>query len=164
MNRARQSRRHPTRRRTMQAQAKAPSALPSAAVVVSHHVEDFAAWKRVFDRHAAARRSAGITATHVNQDAEDPNSLSVYMAATDRAKLADFLAGVDLMKTMRDAGVTGPPLIADITPVEDLTRKDRALAGLIVRHEVRDYAAWKQSFDEHAEARRQAGIIGHAVN
>jgi hypothetical protein len=148
----------------MQAQANATSPLPAAAVVVSHQVEDFATWKRVFDRHAAARRSAGIITTHVNQDAENPNSLSVYMAATDRANLADFIGGADLMATMRDAGVTGPPLIVDITPVEDQTRKDRALAGLIVRHEVRDYAVWKRGFDGHAEARKRAGIVGHAVN
>jgi hypothetical protein len=148
----------------MEIQAASPSQLPVAAVVVSHDVEDYTIWKLAFDRHAAARRNAGIVAAHVNQDAENPNRLSVYLAGADRAKLAAFVGDVALMATMRDAGVTGPPHIVDLTPVEDLTNKDRPLAGLIIRHEVRDYAIWKSAFDGHGDARSKAGVIGHAVN
>ena len=137
---------------------------PVAAVVINHDVEDYTAWKRAFDRHAAARRNAGIVAAHVNQDAENPNRLSVYLAGADRAKLAAFVGDIALMTSMREAGVTGPPHIVDLTPVEDLTCKDRPLAGLIIRHEVRDYAGWKRAFDGHEEARRQAGVVGHAVS
>jgi hypothetical protein len=148
----------------METRAASQSQLPIAAVVINHDVEDYAAWKRAFDVHAAARRNAGIVAAHVNQDAENPNRLSVYLAGTDRAKLTAFVGDIALMATMREAGVTGPPHIIDMTPVEDLTRKDRPLAGLIIRHEVRDYAAWKQAFDGHGDARGKAGVIGHAVS
>ena len=68
------------------------------------------------------------------------------------------------MAVMRDAGVTGPPHILDLTPVEDLTHKDRPLAGLIIRHQVRDYATWKAAFDGHGDDRANAGVIGHAVS
>jgi quinol monooxygenase YgiN len=148
----------------MEIQAASPSQLPVAAVVVSHDVEDYAIWKLAFDRHAAARRNAGIVSAHINQDAENPNRLSVYLAGADRAKLAAFVGNVALMATMRDAGVTGPPHIVDLTPMEDLTHKDRPLAGLIIRHEVRDYAVWRQAFDGHGDARRKAGVLGHAVS
>jgi hypothetical protein len=148
----------------MQTQANAATQLPVAAAVVTHAVESYDTWKRAFDSHAGARRSAGITATHVNRHAENPNLVSVYMAGTDAAKLTAFLSSPDLAAVMLGAGVKGPPHIAAITPVEDLTVKDRPLAGAIVRHEVRDYAAWKRGFDGHAEARARAGIIGHAVN
>jgi hypothetical protein len=136
----------------------------SAAVVINHDVEDYAAWKRAFDRHAGARRNAGIVAAHVNQDADNPNRLSVYLAGADRVKLTAFVGDIALMATMREAGVTGPPHIIDLTPMEELTCKDRPLAGLIIRHEVRDYAVWKAAFDGHGEARRQAGVVGHAVS
>jgi quinol monooxygenase YgiN len=148
----------------METRAASQSQLPSAAVVINHDVEDYTAWKQAFDRHAGARRNAGIVAAHVNQDAENPNRLSVYLAGADRAKLAAFVGDIALMAAMRDAGVTGPPHILDITPVEDLIRKDRPLAGLIIRHEVRDYAAWKQAFDGHGDARSKAGVVGHAVS
>jgi hypothetical protein len=148
----------------MQTQANKSTRLPAAAAVVTHAVENYETWKRAFDAHAGARRSAGITAVHVNRHAENPNLLSVYLAGTDAAKLTAFLSSTDLATTMRDAGVKGPPHIAAVTPVEDLTVKDRPLAGAIVRHEVRDYAAWKRGFDAHADARARAGILGHAVN
>ena len=148
----------------METRAASQSQLPAAAVVINHDVEDYAVWKRAFDRHAATRRNAGIVAAHVNQDAENPNRLSVYLAGADRAKLAAFIGDISLMATMREAGVTGPPHIVDLTPVEDLTCKDRPLAGLIIRHEVRDYAAWKAAFDGHGEARSRAGVVGHAVS
>jgi heme-degrading monooxygenase HmoA len=32
-----------------------------------------------------------------------------------------------------------------------------AMAQLLVRHKVRDYATWKPAFDEHESARRAAG-------
>jgi hypothetical protein len=138
--------------------------LPSIAAVVSHDVTDFDTWKRAFDGDSAARQGAGIVAAHVNRDAANPNQLSVYLAGNDAERLNAFLSSRDLMSTMRDAGVKGPPAIALVTPVEDQTVKDRPLAGAIVRHEVQDFATWKRAFDGDGEARRRAGIIGHAVN
>lgn len=148
----------------MQTQTNAQKQAPAVAVVVTHEVDSFETWKRAFDAHAGARRSAGIIGTHINRHADAPNRLSVYLAATDADKLQSFLASTDLMSVMRDAGVKGPPHIATLTPVEDLTVKDRPLAGVIVRHEVKDFAAWKPIFDQHGEARAKAGVLGHAVN
>jgi hypothetical protein len=51
-----------------------------------------------------------------------------------------------------------------LVPVEDFTVKDRPLAGAIVRHKVADFDVWKKAFDDHAAARMQAGVVGHAVN
>ena len=136
---------------------------PTTAVVVTHEVENYETWKRAFDQHATNRKNAGIVSTHINRDAAQPNLLSVYMAGTDAAKLTGFLTSQDLANTMLTAGVKGPPRIAKITPVEDQTRKE-ALAGVIVRHRVADYATWKRGFDGHASARKDAGILGHAIN
>ena len=136
---------------------------PVAAVVVTHDVESFERWKVAFDRHADARRTAGVLATHINRDADHPNRLSVYMAGSDAARLAAFLKSSDLASTMLDAGVKGPPSVAAVTPIEDRTQK-RPLAGAIVRHTVTDYATWKRAFDADAAARTAAGIVGHAVN
>jgi hypothetical protein len=140
-----------------------PTTPPAAAAVVTHDVESFDRWKRAFDAHGEARRSAGIIATHINRDAEDPNRLSVYIAGTDATKLAAFLKSPALASTMLDAGVKGPPSIAAITPVEDSTVK-RPCAGVIVRHAVKDFATWKRAFDGDAARRKAAGILGHAVN
>lgn len=148
----------------METPASSQSQPTSAAVVIHHDVEDYTRWKRAFDGHAGARRGAGVVAAHVNQDADNPNRVSVYLAATDRANLAAFVSDTALMAVMWQAGVTGPPHIIEMTPVEDLTCKDRPLAGLIIRHEVRDYAIWKAAFTGHAGTRSNAGVVGHAIS
>lgn len=142
----------------------ATSALPAAAAVVTHEVNDYATWKRVFDEDASARKRAGIVGTHINVSADDPNLVSVYLAAGDLASLRAFLGNEDLKATMMKAGVKGPPTVALITPVEDQTVRDRPVPGAIVIHKVASYDAWKKAFDGDAQARARAGIIGHAVN
>jgi hypothetical protein len=141
-----------------------PSSLPAAAAVVTHEVADYDAWKRVFDEHASARRRAGILGTHINRGADDPNLVSVYLTAGDFGSIRGFLGADDLKATMLRAGVKGPPTVVLITPVEDMTVKDRPLPGAIVSHRVAAYDAWKQVFDADAGPRAQAGIVGHAVN
>lgn len=148
----------------MNTQTETNPQIPAVAAVVTHDVADFDTWKSAFDRHAGARQQAGIISTHINRHADQPERISVYLAAGDRAALEGFLSSKDLSSTMRDAGVKGPPHVALVTPVEDLTVKDRPLAGVIVRHDVSDYATWKAAFDAHAAARAKAGILGHAVN
>lgn len=139
-------------------------ATPTVAAVVNHRVKDYDAWKRAFDQHADARRAAGIVSHHINRDVDDPNLLSIYLAGTDRAKLEAFFASEDLKATMANAGVEGPPTITLMTPVEDKTQKRDPLYGVIVIHPVADFDAWKKVYDEVDGIRRDAGIVGQAVN
>jgi len=37
------------------------------------------------------------------------------------------------------------------------------MVAVIVRHQVKDYDAWKPVFDEHAQVRRQHGAAGHQL-
>jgi len=138
--------------------------LPTVTAVVTHRVEDYDLWKRAFDRHAEARRAAGIVRSHINRSADDPNLLSVYLAGTDRAKLEAFFASDDLRATMSKAGVAGPPTITLMKPVEDRTDKRDPLYGMIAIHPVADFAAWKKVYDEVDSVRIAGGIVGHAVN
>jgi quinol monooxygenase YgiN len=135
-----------------------------AAVVVTHEVESYETWKPLFDQHASARQHAGIVAAHINRNAANPNLLHVYLAAGSREQLNAFLGNADVKKVMQQAGVKGAPQVAQLTPTEDCTVKDRALSGAIVKHRVANYEAWKAAFDAHAGARAAAGVIGHAVN
>jgi hypothetical protein len=149
----------------MQTQTQTHSApVARAAIVVTHEVENFETWKAAFDGHASARQRAGVIAAHVNRNAANPNLLHVYLAAGSREQLSAFLASADLKQVMQQAGVKGAPQVAQVTPTEDYTVKDRALCGAIVKHRVANYETWKAAFDAHAGARGAAGIVGHAVN
>jgi hypothetical protein len=37
------------------------------------------------------------------------------------------------------------------------------MVRLFVRHPVRDYAAWRQAYDDFDQERRSVGVVGHAV-
>lgn len=140
------------------------TAAPPAAVVIIHEVSDFKAWKPVFDEHAASRKRHKITQAHVNQSADDPNLVTVYLAADSAAAIQEFAADPDLKAAMVKGGVKGEPTILPITPTEDHTVKSRPLAGAIIRFKVASYETWKSAFDGNAAERTKAGVVGHAVN
>jgi hypothetical protein len=136
--------------------------LPPLAILVTHAVSNYDTWKGAFDAHQPTRKRAGILGHHINRGAD--GSVCVYLAATDREKLAAFLDSSDLKATMKDAGVASPPAIVWLVPVEDSHIADRNTAAMIVSHDVADYAAWKKVYDSVAGLRQRFGIIGAAVN
>lgn len=155
---------HPEQSVTSAEHGATPSSQVGVAAVVTHEVADYSTWKKVFDEHGSARQRAGITRTHINRGADNPNLVSVYLGSADAASLREFLGNDDLKATMTRAGVKGPPTVVLMTPVEDKAVKDRPLPGAIVVHRVASYDQWKKAFDEHAPSRAKAGILGHAIN
>jgi hypothetical protein len=146
------------------AEPKPGVAAPTAAVLLTHEVRDYDAWRAVFDEHAAARKRAGIKGAHVNRSADRPNVVTVYLVADSIDTIGKFLSDPDLKSTMQRAGVVSAPAAVMITPVEDHTLRGRPLPALIVKHKVTSFDTWKQQFDAHSGERAKAGIIGHAVN
>jgi quinol monooxygenase YgiN len=135
----------------------------TAAAVIMHKVKDYGAWLAGFDAHGPSRKQAGIVGHHINRAADDPNAVSVYLAAPTQDVLRAFAASPDLHAVMERCGVVGEPVVVPLTPQEDRTTKNPG-AGAIIVHDVADYATWKAAFDGHDAARKQAGIIGYAVN
>ncbi len=145
------------------ASTAARTAAPLAAVV-THAVTDYAPWKAGFDAHQKAREEAGITAHCLNRLLPEDNTISAYFLASDQAKLEALFAAPETAAAMKAAGVVGPPTILLVRQQEDSTIWDRPLAAAIVVHDVEDYDSWKQGFDAHADARKSAGVIAHAIN
>ncbi len=150
--------------KTASNEAAVENKVPTLAVVITHKVKDFDAWKKGFDEHQAARQEAGIIAHHLNRGVKDPLLVSVYMVATDLDKLKAFLADPALKDAMKAAGVKGKPDIAIVTPVENHTATDPTLPAAMISHEVKDYDAWKLVFDEDATRRTEAGLVGYALH
>lgn len=141
-----------------------PSPAPKAIAVVQLQVASFEAWKPAFDDFASARAAAGIAFTHVNRAADDANGVTVCLGAESFELLQAFLDSPERAQSMQRAGVVGRPTTTLWVPVEDQTVRAGALAGAFVRHRVVDFDAWKIGFDARAEARRRAGIVGHAID
>jgi quinol monooxygenase YgiN len=144
--------------------ADAPRATSAAAVVLTHEVKDYDAWRAVFDEHASARKNAGFTGGQVHRSADHPNVVVIYLAANSGDAIGKFLADPELKSTMQRAGVISAPTAVMLTPIEDKTVNGRALPGVIIKHKVADFDQWKTAFDAHAATRAKAGVVGHAVN
>lgn len=137
---------------------------PSAAVIITHEVSDFDAWKTVFDRHEGARKEAGFLGHHINRHAENPNLLSVYLAVSDVAKARAFTESADLRTTMSAAGVTSMPSLVWVKPVSEAIVWNRELPAAMISHQVADFDAWLAVYAGAAEVRTQGGIVGAAAN
>jgi quinol monooxygenase YgiN len=84
---------------------------PVAAAMISHEVDDYAGWKKVYDSVAAARQKAGIIGAAVNRRLDNPNHVLVYHQAETKAQLEAFFASAELKAAMKQAGVKGAPVI-----------------------------------------------------
>lgn len=65
-------------------------------MVVHHRVNDFGAWKRLFDEHAPVREAAGLTDGRVYQTVDDPNDVVILLDMADVGKAKTFANSEDL--------------------------------------------------------------------
>jgi hypothetical protein len=80
-----------------------------ALVIVRHKVKDFAAWKRVFNAHAPARGTAGLSNTRLYRSVDDPSEVVILFDTDDIAKAQQFVDSADLKSAMTAAGVIDKP-------------------------------------------------------
>jgi len=82
-----------------------------AKLLVHHKVQDYSAWRQIFDEDEQRREEYGSTGVQVLKSASDPNDLTVIMdyPSVDAAKA--FATSDSLKEKMRDAGVISQPEI-----------------------------------------------------
>jgi hypothetical protein len=113
---------------------------------------------------AWALRTAGFAGHRVNVERDNPNALHVYVAVTDLQKAREFAASDELRQRMIKAGVIGPPQLTWLTPVREEVDQERRLPAIMIRHQVADFDAWLNRYNQADEMRLERGIVGHAVN
>src|SRR5437899_1317475 len=77
------------------------------AVIVRHRVQDFAAWKPVFDEHGAVRRKHGALGHQLYRSQSDPNETIIvtFFKTLDGAQA--FMNDPSLPEAMQRGGVAG---------------------------------------------------------
>jgi quinol monooxygenase YgiN len=78
-------------------------------LVIEHGMQDWAAWKPVFDAHASSRKEHGCISEELFQADGDAHMMMNVMRWPDRASAESFLADPSLPEAFRQAGVTGEP-------------------------------------------------------
>lgn len=80
-------------------------------VLIIHEVEDYAAWKQIFDDAAGIRKAAGERSYQLLKAADDPNKIVHFSAWTSIDDAKRFFESPQLVKIRADAGVKSPEFI-----------------------------------------------------
>jgi hypothetical protein len=78
-------------------------------LLVRHKVKDFSEWKRVFDAHKDAQRSAGLRIEKVMRNLYEPEEVFLFFEVLDLAKARAFVYSPDLADVQIQAGVLDRP-------------------------------------------------------
>ncbi len=80
-----------------------------ATLYVHHKVQDYAAWRKVFDDLTAMRTGYGCTGHSVYQSPSDPNEITVLTEWKNLDLAKSYATSNDLKEGMKSAGVTSQP-------------------------------------------------------
>jgi quinol monooxygenase YgiN len=94
-------------------------------------------------------------------------------AEEEQPPAATATEGAEQLPAMQPAPVAAPPVAPAPAAEAPPTTPAAAVAqppqpqmpqlAMVVIHEVKDFDTWKQAFDEHASARKEAGLLGEGV-
>jgi quinol monooxygenase YgiN len=80
-------------------------------VLIIHEVEDYAAWKTVFDGAAGIRRDAGEISYQVLKFESEPNKIVHFSTWISTSAARQFFESPQLVQIRRDAGVKAPEFL-----------------------------------------------------
>jgi quinol monooxygenase YgiN len=80
-------------------------------VLIIHEVEDYRAWKQVFDKAAEIRREAGERSYQVLKYDRNPNKIVHFSAWTSIEAAKRFFESPQLVQIRAEAGVRSPDFI-----------------------------------------------------
>ncbi|MDP2287004.1 MAG: cyclase [Actinomycetota bacterium] len=78
-------------------------------VFVRARVENFEAWKAVYDSGQSIRDAAGITSATVFRSVDNPNEITVAHELNTVRAAKDFAHSSELRTAMEKSGIVGPP-------------------------------------------------------
>ena len=80
-------------------------------VLIIQQVEDYPAWKQIFDNAAGIRKQAGERSFQVLRYENEPNRIVHFSAWTSIADAKTFFESARLVRIRKEAGVKAPDFI-----------------------------------------------------
>lgn len=80
-------------------------------VLIIHEVENYTAWKKIFDNASEIRKKAGEISYQVLKYEDEPNKIVHFSVWSSLEKAKDFFQSPNLIKIRADAGVKSPDFI-----------------------------------------------------
>jgi hypothetical protein len=78
-------------------------------LLVRHKVKEYHEWKRVFDAHKDAQRTAGLKIEKVMRNLYEPDEVFLFFEVMDLAKARGFVFSEDVANAQAQAGVVDKP-------------------------------------------------------
>ena len=135
---------------------------PQDMMVARHRVSDFAKWKASYEEHDSMRLANGLHNYVIGRGVNDSNTILVAVKADDMAKAKAFANDRSLKQAMQKGGVLGTPTFNFITMVfQDTARIGSDIRSLTL-FRVKDWDAWKASFESNRQLRTDNGLMDRA--
>jgi hypothetical protein len=135
---------------------------PQNMMVAKHRVANFAKWKASYEAHDSLRLANGVHSYVIGRGVEDSNMVMVALKIDDVAKAKAFANDASLKQAMQKGGVIGKPVITFNT----ITFQDTSSASSAMRSmttfKVKDWDAWRNSFDSSKQLRLDNGVADRA--
>ncbi|MGB7786458.1 MAG: hypothetical protein WBL27_10180 [Salinimicrobium sp.] len=78
-----------------------------SVVILSHRVDDFKTWKKIYDADLNRREDAGLNEITCGPKIGDPDHIYMVFETDDLEKARQMIENEELKVVMRKAGVTG---------------------------------------------------------
>lgn len=130
---------------------------PQLMGMIKHKVKDYAAWKAAYDSHDSTRLANGLHSYVIGRGMDDSMMVLIAMKADDLGKAKAFAKDPGLKQTMQKAGVVGAPEISFVNVVWQDTVNVGSIPRVISSFTVKDWDAWKKSFEEGKQERNDNG-------
>ena len=85
--------------------------MASATLIARHRVNDYSAWRSVYDSVDGLRQQYGVTGDEVLVDPSDKEDVIVLHRFPSVEQAEAFAGSAELKEAMGRAGVAGPPRI-----------------------------------------------------
>lgn len=135
---------------------------PQTVMVIWHKVAGFEKWKPMYEAHDSARLANGIHNYVIGRSVEDSNMVMVALKADDVAKAKAFAKDPGLKAAMQKGGVVGAPSISFNTVVYQETAQITSDLRSMTTFNVKDWDAWKTTFESNRQTRVDNGITDRA--
>jgi len=135
---------------------------PQNMVIVRHKVADFTKWMAAYEGDDSNRLANGLHSYVISRGEKDSNEVIIAMKADDIAKAKAFAKNPNLKMAMQKGGVKGAPIIKYYTMVfQDTAVIDSKLRSASM-FKVKDWDAWKKSFDSTRALNSDIGLKARA--
>jgi len=135
---------------------------PQPMMIAQHRVKNFNSWKASYDAHDSMRQANGIHSYVISRDMTDSNMIQVATKVDDMAKAKAFAKAPSLKQAMQRGGVTGTPKFYFMTMTwQDTSTINSAIRSMVMMN-VKEWNAWKTSFENGKQERMQNGLVDRA--